>query len=127
MARHQIRIAPSWSLLLRIIRVRRERAFVDVDSDEIKIQFGYVSATIPYSNISEVEPRKWPILYGIGLRIGKDRTIGYIGSTDGVVGLSLVEPQRLQIGPRNLSMECRNIAVSLVDPEAFIEDVRANT
>jgi len=111
-----------WSLFLRLIRVKRDDAWVDVDDDQLHVHFGTHDEEIPLDQIESLEPRKWPFLYGIGVRLA-DGLIGYVGSTKGVIQVNLREPFSFRLIGSKRS-EKPAFAVSLEDPDAFVDDVR---
>lgn len=105
--------------LLELIRVSPETAWAELRDDAVEIRFGYVDALIRYDEISLVERRSWPILYGIGLRLGPDRSLGYVGAGGEAVWLKLKHPRDLAIGPWGLKMERDRVALALEDGPAF--------
>lgn len=119
--RFPIRISPALSPLLRLIRVKPESAFVELGDDALTIQFGYVDASIPYRNIETVEKGPWKIICGYGLRLAPGKTMGYVSGIGDVVYLSLAEPQDLKSGPGKMSMSRERAAISIEEPDPFIE------
>ena len=123
-ARYPIRISAVFGLVLRLLKVKKDTAWVELGDDGLHIEYGYVAADVAYDNIEEVAVRHWPTLYGFGLRVGPKRTMGYVAAGGNVVWLVLKEPQPLSLGVRKLTLERKQIAVSVADPEAFTEALR---
>ena len=107
--------------LLKLIKVNDSNSYVDLGSDAMVVQFGYIDATIPYSNIDTVEVKSWGLIYGIGLRPGPDESLGYIATAGDAVWVALKEPQDLKAGPGSLTMNRARIALSMEDNDAFAQ------
>lgn len=107
----------AWRLPLLIIGATESRSLVTLGDDAVDIQFGFAKVSIPYANIRDVAGREWSWLLGIGIRVAGDKTLGLIGSTQGVVQIALRTPMdRGGLFLRNP----RNVAVSLEDPNGFM-------
>ncbi|MBL8740672.1 MAG: hypothetical protein JNK04_06255 [Myxococcales bacterium] len=107
----------AWRLPLLIIGATEARSLVTLDDEAVDIQFGFTKVRIPYTNVRGVSGRDWSWLLGIGIRIAGDKTLGLIGSTQGVVQIALREP--MDRGGLILRHP-RNVAVSLDDPNTFM-------
>lgn len=110
----------AWRAPLLIIGATESRSVAVLGDEGISIRFGIAHVQIPYGNIRELHPRDWAWWLGIGIRIAPDKTLGLIGSTQGVVQIALKEPTVKGV---LFMRHPRNIAVSLSDPAAFIAAV----
>lgn len=122
MDRFPIRRDLAWRVPLLIILATASRSMVTLDDDGIDVRFGVAHVQIPIDNVASVHRRDWSWLLGVGIRIADDKTLGLIGSSDGVVQIALREPT---VEGSLFLRRPRNIAISLEDPDAFIEAVRA--
>ena len=96
----------------------RENAYVELDDEDLAIQFGFLfGRTIPRSEIVSADKRTWPLWMGIGWRAGPilGRLLGLIGSTEGVVELRLLNPI-----PVWGLLRCTRLAISLQQPDEFL-------
>ena len=121
--RYPIRLG-LFRFFLRIIKVKRDTAYVDLDDECVSIRFGYIDAQIPYTNVATVEVRDWPAIYGAGLRIARHRTMGYIGAFGDAVWIQLAEAQRLKAGPGKMGMNRDWVAISVENPEEFAAELQ---
>ena len=109
-----------WRAPLLIIGATESRSVATLGDDAVDLLFGIAHVRVPYANVREVRRRDWSFWLGIGIRIASDKTLGLIGSTEGVVQIALREPTV----PGVLFMRWpRNVAVSLDDPDGFIREV----
>jgi hypothetical protein len=115
-----IRRDPLWRAPLLVILATESRSKVTLHEDAMDVTFGVASVRIPYSNIRDVRERSWSFLLGIGIRIAGDKTLGLIGSTQGVVQIALHEPTVRGV---LFMRHPQNVAVSLEDPQAFIQEI----
>lgn len=121
MARYQIRIDPAWGPLLGLVGGRAADAYADVSADGIHFRFGpWFDRTIARNKIEAASRRDWPWWMGVGWRTDFGGLVGLIGSTMGVVEVRLTEPERRWAG-----LKCERIAVSLDDPDGFLDEVLA--
>lgn len=118
----KIRRDVAWRAPLLIILATESRSVVAIDDEAIDARFGIAHVRIPIANVAAVQTRDWSWLLGIGIRIAADKTLGLIGSSDGVVQIALREPT---VDGVLFLRRPRNIAVSLEDPEGFIAAVEA--
>ena len=117
-----IAIDPAWRLPLLLIGATPSRATAVLREDAVDVTFGTANVTIPYSNIRELRVRSWSVWLSVGIKIAGDKTLGLIGSRQGVVQIALREPTVRGV----LFMRWpRNIAVSMQDPNGFIQAVQA--
>lgn len=107
----------AWRLPLLIIGATESRSLVTLGDDVVEIQFGFTKVSIPYADIRGVTGREWSWLLGVGIRIAGDKTLGLVGSTQGVVQIA-VRPGSVRGGL--FLREPRNVAVSLEDPNGFM-------
>ncbi|MBC04265.1 MAG: hypothetical protein CMJ34_13345 [Phycisphaerae bacterium] len=109
-----------WKAPLLLIGAVESNSRVQVSESMLDIQFGAFSTTIPIADIVSVEAVSWPIYRGIGIRLSLQRTLGLVGSTDGVVQLKL-----RNTGVSFLGIKCNTVSVSLDAPDSFIAAVQA--
>ena len=114
-ATFEIRRDLVWKAPLLIIGAVESNSWVKVSDSALEIEFGSYKTTIDVADIVSLEPIEWPLWQGIGIRLNFQKAIGLIGSTDGVVQLKLRQPNVSFLG-----VGCDTVAISLVDPEAFI-------
>ncbi len=111
---------PLWRLPLLIIGATEARSVATLDEDGLGLQFGVARLRVPYRNIRHVATRDWAWWLGVGIRIAEDKTLGLVGSTQGVVQIALKEPSAEGV---MFMRHPRNVAVSLEDPGGFIAAV----
>jgi len=111
-----IRIDPFWRPLLLVGAATRENSYLELDEQDLAVQFGwFFGRTIPRSEIESAERRDWPLWMGVGWRTNIANHVGLIGSRQGVVELKLKHPVRVWGVVR-----CTRIAVSLEQPDEFL-------
>jgi hypothetical protein len=116
-----IAIDPAWRLPLLIIGATQARSKAVLGEETVDLAFGIAKVSIPYSNIHDLRQRSWSVMLSVGIKIAGDKTLGLIGSRQGVVQIALKEPTVRGV----LFMRWpRNIAVSMGDPNGFIEAVQ---
>ncbi|MCC6525412.1 MAG: hypothetical protein IT373_22355 [Polyangiaceae bacterium] len=123
MGRYAIRRDPIIRVPLLIIAATQERSYVEVDDREVHVVFGLANERIPVAAIRSVAPGEWPWYLGGGVRIGGGG-IAYVGSTRGIVRLELAEKLPFRVFFK-LTARFGVCTLSLEEPEAFIDDVRA--
>lgn len=123
--RFAIRISPMWRPLFAAFGFRQESASVELEDDALHIRFGGSFERIPLADVAGVAPRRWPFYYGLGPKLGPDKGVSWVGSTDGVVKIDFVAPRPIVVwGPfRSSAAQC--LIVSLEDRDAFIAAVDA--
>jgi len=118
--RFNIRIDAIWRAPLLLGGASPQNSYVFLGDDGMHFRFGLLfNRTIPYDQVAAVFPRAWPFLYGIGWRSNLRGVIGLTGSYHDVVEVRLAK----RIGNWAGVFPCDRIAVSLEEPEAFIEEV----
>ena len=96
------------------------RSFVEIDGDRLRAKFGWLfDYTFPIDQIEDAGPSKWPWYLGLGWRTTLRGRIGLIGSYKNVVEIRLRTRYRVNMVLPKLS--CERLAVSLEEPEAFLE------
>lgn len=118
----QIAIDPVWQLPLLLVGATPARSTATLGRDSVELQFGFTRVEVPYSAIADVRERDWSWLLGIGIRVASDKTLGLIGSRRGVVQITLKAPTVRGV---LFMRHPRNLAISMAEPERFIEAVRA--
>lgn len=120
--RFRIARDPLWRAPLWIIGATEARSVVTLEESALDLRFGIAHLVVPYDALRDVARRDWSLLLGIGIRIAGDKTLGLVGSTEGVVTLALKSPTVRGV---LFMRHPRNIAVSLEDPDGFMRAVRA--
>jgi hypothetical protein len=95
------------------------RSYVELTGDRLVARFGWLSHyTFPLADIESASRRSWPWFYGVGWRTSFLGVLGLIGSLDNVVEMRLKHRRWLWM---LLPLPCDRLAVSLEDPQAFLE------
>ena len=105
---------------LLLIGVVESNSRVQIGESTIDIQYGMYSTTISIDIIESVEAIPWPIYRGIGIRLNFQKSIGLVGSTEGVVRINLREPAVSFLG-----VKCSSVSISFEEPELFLAAVQA--
>jgi len=116
--RFPIRIDAIWRAPLLAGGATARNSYVALTDEGVHFRFGLLfNRTIPYEQVNAAFPRSWPLLYGVGWRSNLRGVIGLIGSYHDVVEVRLKTRSRAWA----LIFPCDRIAVSLEDPERFVE------
>lgn len=116
--RFAMRRDPIWVPLLVPFGATASRSFAEIDGDALDVRFGFLfHERIPLAEIEQAEPIDWNLLRGIGWRTNLVDRVGLIGSTEGVVCLSLRAPRRMTMP---LPVSCRALSISLADRDGFL-------
>jgi hypothetical protein len=121
--RFQIDRTPTWSWLLAALGATKDLSFVEVRDREVEVRFGSFHETIPLSELraASVAMRTVPwYRYGIGWRSNLNGKVGLIGAARNVVKLELSRSRRVDIGLPLMKVECRELYVSMEEPDAFV-------
>lgn len=122
--RFAIRIDWWWRPFMLFIGATPANSHVEMTSTELRLRFGAgFSGTIARANVAAAAPMRWSIINGLGVRAG-GQIFGLIGSTSGVVELELRESVVLRFAAWPWTVH--RIAISLEDPQGFIEAVTPN-
>lgn len=117
--RFPIRRDPWWAPLLLLLGATPGRSCVELADDRLVARFGWLfHHGFPLADIEGAGRRSWPLLYGIGWRTNLFGVIGLIGSRGNVVEVRLRRRRWIWM---LLPLSCNRLAVSLEDPEAFLE------
>ena len=114
-----IRIDPIWRPFMLFIAATPSNSYVEVEGGEISLRFGRgFNQRIARDNVIAAAGMSWSLMNGLGVRAG-GQIFGLIGSTSGVVELQMRDsvPMRFAGWP----WAVRRIAVSLEDPQGFID------
>ncbi len=114
-----IRIDPIWRPFMLFIGATPSNSYVEVGGSEIILRFGRgFHQRIARENVVGAAGISWSLMNGLGIRAG-GQIFGLIGSTGGVVELQMRDsvPLRFVGWP----WAVRRIAVSLEDPQGFID------
>ncbi len=120
--RYPMKLSPTFRPLLALFGGTRSRSFVEITDTGLRAKFGWLSDyRFPLEDVARVEQRSWPLLFGVGWRIGLNGRIGLIGNFGNVVEIHFHKRQRVtMLIPR---LRCDSLAVSLEDPEGLISAV----
>ena len=111
--------SPWWAPLLLLFGATPGRSYVELADDRLVARFGWLfHYSFPLADIEGAGRRSWPLLYGIGWRTNLFGVIGLIGSHRNVVEVRLKRRRWVWM---LLPLSCNRLAVSLEDPEAFLE------
>jgi hypothetical protein len=122
--RYAIRRSALWSPFLIPFGGTARHSFVEVDPGRVRFRFGWgFDQTIGREQIVDTYRTRWPLIGGIGWRIGGS-CVGLIGSRAGVVEVVLRTPRRDRV--IGLPYTFGRIAVSLEDPEGFLAQIRGS-
>ena len=117
--RFSIRRDPWWVPLLLLFGATSDRSCVELADDRLVARFGWLfHHSFPLPDIEGAGPRSWPWLYGIGWRSNLVGVVGLIGSRANVVEVRLKRRRWVWMV---LPLSCNRLAISLEDPEAFLE------
>ena len=120
--RFNIRIGSLYAPLLALFGGTPRRSFVELDGDKLRFKFGWLfDYTFPVSDVQSVYRRHWPWYMGVGWRGDLRGLIGLIGSYQDVVEVRFARKHKIyKIVPW---VSCDRLAVSLEQPQAFIESM----
>ena len=95
--RYAMRRSVLWSPLLVPFGGTADGSFVDVEPGRVRFRFGWgFDQTIGREQIADAYRTRWPLIFGIGWRIGGS-CVGLIGSRTGVVEVVLRAPRRARV------------------------------
>ncbi len=117
--RHPMKLGV-WRPLLALFGGTPSRSYVDVEPDIITFRFGGFEARVPRADISGATRTHWPILGGIGWRVGPG-AVALIGARQNVVEVKLRHPHRMSV--LLLPINARRVFISLEEPEAFLAEL----
>ena len=115
--RFNIRRDTIWKAPLLIIGATEANSYVELRGEDLVARFGIHESRISFSDIVSATAREWPIWNGIGIRITFGKSLGLVGSTEGVVELELKPETHVDF----IGINCEKLAFSLEEPEAFLE------
>lgn len=117
-----ISVSTLWKPFMLLIGITGPaKRYVELTEEGLDLRFGWWKDHIPWERIADVQPRGWKTLYGYGMRIAPESTLGLVGTSSGVVSVALGEAQTFKV-PMKMSFE--NVALSLDDPEGFMTALR---
>jgi hypothetical protein len=121
--RYPMRLDVAWRPLLALFGGTSRSAFAEIRDGGLRFRFGWAfDETVPLGDVEDVGPTTWPLWAGIGWRITTRGRIGLIGSRRGVVDVRFRSARRVRLVV--IPWQCRGVAVSLIDGEGFIADLR---
>lgn len=121
MNRWNMRLDDVWRLMLPVIGVNRDTAWVELDDEALTFRYGWFEEQVPLAEVEAVEAMSWPWYYGVGLRIAPGRTLGLVGSTQEVVAVGLRRPRSIKVP---FEMKFVKIAASIERHQDFIEELQ---
>ncbi len=117
--RFPIRRDPLWAPLLALFGATPDRSYVELASDRLVARFGwFFHRSFNLTDIEGGGRRSWPWLYGVGWKGNITSVVGLIGSYQNVVELRFKRRRWIWM---ILPVSFKRLAVSLEDPEAFLE------
>jgi len=117
--RFPIRRDPWWAPLLLLFGATPGRSYVELAGDRLVARFGWLfHHSFPLTGIEGAGMRSWPLLYGIGWRTNLIGVVGLTGSYRNVVEVRFKRRRWVWM---LLPLSCNRLAVSLEDPDAFLE------
>lgn len=123
--RFPIRISRTLRPLFSLFGFRAASSYLEIDRDMLRLRFGTADEAVPLADIGAITPRRWPIYYGLGAKLGPDEGVAYVGSREGVLQIELTRPHPLNVwGPFSRSA-ARAVQVSLEDPAGFVAAIEA--
>jgi hypothetical protein len=121
-----MRLDTVWRPFLLLGGATPENSYAEIAEDELRLRFGLLfSQRVSISNVKSAKTRSWPFWGGIGWRFWGEQ-LGLLGSTRNVVEISLRERIRVSLGILPWPFSIGRVAISLEDPQAFIDDVLAS-
>ena len=100
------------------------RSFVEIDGDHLRARFGWLfDYTFPVDQVEEAGRVTWPWYLGLGWRTTLRGRIGLIGTYRNVVEIRFRTRYRINMVIPWLA--CDRLAVSLEEPDAFLQALEA--
>ena len=116
-----IRIGLIWRPFMLFLGATPANSYVELTDDDIRVRFGPgFDRTIPRANVADAFHSKWGFINGMGIIAG-GTLFGVVGSTGGIVELALTDTVQLRFV--GFPWNTRRIAISLEDPQGFIDAV----
>jgi hypothetical protein len=101
------------------------RSYVELDDQALHLHFGTAHQRVALEAIAGVDRYDWPFYFGLGAKLGPNGGVSYVGSTEGVVKITFVEPRPMNVwGPFKTS-RARSAVVSLQQADQFVADLRS--
>jgi hypothetical protein len=111
--------SPRSAALLSLFGGTPQRSYVELTGDSLTARFGWLfNYRFALADIEGAGRRSWPLLYGVGWRTNLIGVVGLIGARENVVEVRLKRRRWVWM---LLPLSCNRLAVSLEDPEAFLE------
>ncbi len=121
--RFLMKLDPWWRPVLLVGGATPDNSYLEITDEGVTARFGVLfNRMIPRDQIESAAEADWPLWLGVGWRMAFGGRYGLIGSYNGIVELQLKEPIQVL---RFLSFT--SIAVSLEDPQAFIDALAATS
>lgn len=118
-----LRISPLLVPLLLPIGAVGPRAYARVTEGKLRVVFGLLfDHTFPLEMVEQLTRSSWPWWSGFGLRVALRHRVGLIGAQDGIVAVHFRELQRIRVV---IPVQCKDLYLSVVDPDGFIATVSA--
>ena len=122
--RFEIHRGSFFAPLLTLFGGTRGRSFVELDGRNLRFKFGWLfDQTFPVTDVLSVERASWSWYLGVGWRWDLRRRIGLIGSYQNVVEIQFATKHKINVIIPWILWS--RLAVSLEQPEAFIEAMRS--
>ena len=119
--------SPFWRWLLALFGATGERSQVRLHPDALDVQFGPFHERIALGELTQVAVahRRLPWWrYSLGWRTNLVGTVALMGAPENVVRLSLARSRLVRLFP-GVRVPCRELLISLEEPDAFVAAVEA--
>ncbi len=116
--RFAIRRSRVWLPLLLLFGGTACRSYVEISPGGVHFRFGLFDEIAPRDEVTSAVAASWPLIGGIGWRLGLGWTVGLIGARGGVVRVRFAQRRRMRFF--FVPLQVREIYVSLEDPDAFL-------
>ncbi|MBI2391101.1 MAG: hypothetical protein HYV09_16025 [Deltaproteobacteria bacterium] len=120
--KYEMRLSKVFRPLLALFGGTRSRSFVSLNEQGVRFKFGLFDESFSLDDLASAEPTDVPWYAGVGWKLGPG-TVALLGSQAGNVRVTFREPKRVRFF--GVPIRCRELYVSLEQPEAFASDLRA--
>ncbi len=119
--------SPAWKWLLALFGATADRAQVRLHPDALDVEFGPFRERLSLSEVSAVEVAFREVPWwrrSLGWRTDLVGRVALVGRSANLVRLTLEPARRVRVFP-GLWARCRELLVSLEEPDAFVAAVKA--
>ncbi|PKL75250.1 MAG: hypothetical protein CVV27_16340 [Candidatus Melainabacteria bacterium HGW-Melainabacteria-1] len=101
-----------------------DSCFAELSEAGLQVKMGKLfDEVLDLKTVESVEAGKWPLLSGLGHRIGFNHEMGVLASTRNVVKLHFKEPQFIK-ALWAFHFKTHDFFLALEEPERFIQEVK---